>query len=110
MSGPKLTRRLLLETPERVPDGAGGFVESWVPLGTLWAEVTARSGRELGGGAAALSKVSYKITVRAAPYGSTARPKAEQRFREGVRLFRISAVAEDGPLYLTCFATEEVIA
>jgi len=35
MSAPVLSRRLVLEAPVRVPDGAGGVIESWASLGTL---------------------------------------------------------------------------
>ena len=58
------------------------------------------------------STVSWRITVRAAPYDSPSRPKPEQRFRAGSRIFRIVAVAEadHSARYLTCFAQEEVSA
>lgn len=107
-----LNRRLILEAPERLADGAGGFSEGWVPLGVLWAEVVARTGREKQGEAAPVSNVGYRITVRGAPVGDSNRPAPEQRFRDGARVFRILAVAErdaDGR-YLTCFAEEEVAA
>ena len=112
MSVPNLSHALILEAPERVSDGAGGFVEGWIALGTLWAEITARTGRETAGKGAPISRVAYKIVVRGAPFGAPSRPKPEQRFREGARLFRILAVAERDPegRYLTCFAEEEVAA
>ena len=49
--------------------------------------------------------------VRGAPYGSSERPKPQQRLRDGDRVFVIQAVAEwDGVgRYLTCFADEEVV-
>jgi len=105
-----LSRRLTLETPQRTADGAGGFSETWVELGTLWADVTARTGRERSDGTAQVSNTAYRITVRAAPYGSPSRPAPEHRFREGTRIFRIEAVAERDPhaRFLTCFAQEEV--
>ncbi|MDE4132104.1 head-tail adaptor protein [Phaeobacter sp. QD34_3] len=109
---PRLNRPLVLEDPQRLPDGAGGYVESWTALGTLWAEVTALSGRnaDLEGGSLSLQR--YRITVRAAPTGATSRPRPDQRFRDGVRLFRIDAVSEADARgrYLTCFALEEVAA
>ena len=110
MTGRKLNRQLTLEAPVRVADGAGGFSQSWTPLGTLWAEVTARSGREMAQGGQPASVVSYRIVVRGAPVGSPARPMAEQRFREGSRVFGILAVTEADGLgkYLTCYAQEEV--
>ena len=49
MSVPMLNRQLLLEDPVRIPDGAGGFAITWQPLGTLWAEVSARPGRDTQG-------------------------------------------------------------
>jgi len=110
MSGPpQLTRRLVLEEPQRLSDGAGGFAETWVVLGTLWAEVKAGSGRERAGEVTAVSRVPYRITVRGAPEGNLARPRPEQRFREGARVFRILAVSEADAQgrYLTCFAEEE---
>ncbi|MFW8593264.1 head-tail adaptor protein [Cribrihabitans neustonicus] len=110
MSGPRLTRRLVLEDPQRSGDGAGGFAEIWVALGTHWAEVNSLTGRAAAREGAHLSLQRYRITLRAAPAGSAARPRPDQRFRDGARVFRIDAVAEADPdgRYLTCFATEEV--
>jgi len=112
MNRPRLNRSLTLEAATRTPDGAGGFLEIWDVLGTLWAEVRAGTGREQARDFVTLSTVPYRITVRAAPEGAPSRPKPEQRFREGNRVFRILAVTEadaDGT-YLTCFAREEVVA
>jgi SPP1 family predicted phage head-tail adaptor len=109
---PRLTRALQLEAAERVPDGAGGFVESWVALGTLWAEIRPGAGDERAQDGATLSRVTWRIVVRAAPDGAPSRPEAGQRFRAGARLWRIVAVSESDATgaYLTCFATEEVAA
>ncbi|MFW8634277.1 head-tail adaptor protein [Cribrihabitans pelagius] len=106
----RLTRRLVLEDPQRSSDGAGGFTEAWVARGTLWAGVKALSGRTGAREGASVSLQRYRITLRAAPAGSAARPRPDQRFRDGSRVFRIDAVAESDPdgRYLTCFATEEV--
>ncbi|SFG28057.1 phage head closure protein [Sulfitobacter dubius] len=111
MSRPHLNRMLVLEVPQRANDGAGGYTEVWQPLGTLWAEVRARTGRETVKGGLAISRTGFKITVRAAPIGSVERPTAEQRFRDGTRIFVIRAVADHdvGGRYLTCFADEEVV-
>ncbi len=111
-SAPLMNRRLTLEAPVRVPDGAGGYTENWVVLGEHWAEVRARTGRERAEVGVPVSAVSYNIVVRAAPYGAASRPLPEQRFREDTRLFVIQAVAERDPegRFLTCFADEEVVA
>ncbi|MCX7565156.1 phage head closure protein [Sulfitobacter sp. F26169L] len=111
MSAPRLNRQLVLETPDMLSDGAGGYVKGWVPLGIMWAQVTPRSGRETAQGGAPVSRMAYRITVRGAPNGSDKRPAAEQRFREGERIFTIEAVSEADPAgrYLTCFAQEEQV-
>ncbi|KAB2884579.1 MAG: head-tail adaptor protein [Albidovulum sp.] len=112
MSAPRLSRRLVLEEAQRVPDGAGGHGLTWVAVGMLWGLIEAGAGRERAGEFVTLSSVGYQITVRAAPPGAPSRPKPEQRFREGARVFRITAVTEMEPdgRYLTCFAQEEVLA
>ena len=112
MSAPRLNRLLVLEGATRSADGAGGFSESWAALGELWAEVSARTGRERAGAGVLVSSVSYRIVVRAAPVGAASRPRPEQRFRDGTRLYVIQAVAEHDPdgRFLTCFADEEVAA
>lgn len=110
MSAPRLNRRLTLENPEQVPDGHGGFSESWTALGVHWAEVTPRTGRETTSVGVPVSRVAYRIIVRGAPSGDVARPVAGQRFRDGGRLFPIQAVTEHDirGQYLVCFADEEV--
>lgn len=110
MGSVRLNRQLVLEAPERVADGAGGWSESWAALGTLWADISARTGRDARGETAGLSVAPCRIIVRAAPVGAVSRPVPGQRFRDGTRVFAIHAVAEaDGSgRYLTCFAEEEV--
>lgn len=109
---PKLNRALVLEAPDRVPDGSGGYAATWRVLGTLWAELRPGSGRETAGRAVTLSRVPYRIIVRGSPQGSSARPQPDQRFRDGDRVFRILAVTEaDGQgRYLVCHAEEETVA
>lgn len=110
MSGVHLRRRMVLEQPGRDPDGAGGFVQTWEPLGEVWAEVTSLQGRETVEGGLALSRNQQRIVLRAAPQGSSMRPRPDQRLREGARIFTILAVSETDPAgrYLTCHTREEV--
>ena len=107
-----LNRRLVLEESMRVEDGAGGFTETWFAKGTLWALIKAGTGRERFGAATSLSTIPYRIVIRAAPYGAASRPRADQRFREGARLYSILGVSEYDldTRYLTCFAVEETAA
>lgn len=110
MNAQHLNRTLVLEGVVRTPDGAGGFSEAWIALGTLWAEVQPGSGSDVLGEERMLSAVPYRVLVRGTPVGAVSRPKAGQRFRENARLFLIQAVTErdqDGR-YLTCFVREEV--
>lgn len=106
-----LSRRLLLETRESTSDGAGGFAVSWRALGTVWADVQARSGREELHAGKPTSRVTSRIVVRAAPVGAASRPRPDQRFREGARIFNILAVAEYDPRgrYLAIDAEEGVL-
>lgn len=109
MRPPVLTRRVVLEEHFREDDGAGGYAERWEALGTLWAEIRAGTGREQAGPGVPMGRVAYRIIVPAALPGTLARPRPDQRLREGSRLFRILAVAEYDPrgAYLTCFCEEE---
>ena len=95
--GVDLTRALVLEERVRTPDGAGGFTLAWTALGTLWAEVAAGSGREAFVAGRPEGRVTYRILVRGAPVGARSRPRADQRFREGARVFDILSVAEADP-------------
>ena len=109
MSVVQLNRRLVLETPAQVSDGAGGIAFVWVQAGILWAEVVPGSGSDRAGVEVSLAKVPYRITVRSASVGSPARPRPDQRLSDGARVFVILAVTEQDAagLYLTCFAREE---
>ena len=74
--------------------------------------MTSLTGRAKVQGGVDLSVQRYRVTVWATPVGSASRPRPDQRFRDGSRLFLIHAVAEadsDGR-YLTCFVQEEAVA
>jgi len=110
MSGPHLNRRFVLEAPLRVAEGAGGFRQSWITLGEIWADVRARGGREGATAGVPTSQTSFVVTVRAAPIGSPERPIPKQRFRDGARVYAIQTVAErdTSGRYLICQVEEEV--
>jgi len=111
MKDVRLSRALVLEDRGGFPDGAGSLREEWNELGTVWAEMTPRTGRVTSGEEVALSRVKWRITVRAAPFGAPSRPEAGQRFREGERVFDIVSVVEGGPSakWLVCEAEEDRI-
>jgi head-tail adaptor len=105
----KLESKLSLETVVLSEDLTGGFEKTWVELGVIWGHVEARSGRIREARAGELSRMQFRIIVRAAPFSSGARPKAGQRFRDANRLYSIEAVAlaDASGLYLECWASEE---
>lgn len=89
-----LTRRMVLEARAAVPDGAGGSVEAWTELGAHWAALSAVSARERTVGARPVAAVTHRALIRFSEFGSPERPVADQRFREGERVFGILGVSE----------------
>lgn len=111
MTPPLLNRRLVLEAADGQPDGHGGFDRAWVSVGTLWGELRGTTGQDRERGEAALALASVRITLRASPPGSLARPVPGQRLREGARVFPVLAVvdADAAGRFLTCFCREEFV-
>lgn len=111
MSAPRLNRPLELQAAQRISDGAGGYIEQWQTLGTLWAELRAGTGRRAGAQALTVSRVPLRVIVRAAPVLAPSRPQPDQRFRDGARIYRIQAVADydaEGR-FLLCSCLEEEV-
>ncbi len=108
---PRLTRHLTLEAEESTPDQSGGFTSSWQQIGTLWAEIKPKTGREARGPNTPVSKVGYVIHVRGAPDGAPSRPQPGQRFSGHGRIYVIEAVTEYDPdgRFLTCHTTQETV-
>ncbi|MDO5704104.1 MAG: head-tail adaptor protein [Paracoccus sp. (in: a-proteobacteria)] len=109
MAAPRLTVPLTLESRDRQPDGMGGFIMDWRPLGRIWAEMKSGAGSAIRDEIGPVSAVGWRITVRATGADDPRRPRPGQRLRMGQRLFAIQAVAERDAQgrWLTCFATEE---
>lgn len=106
-----LSRRLTLEARDSQADGSGGFEVSWRELSTLWADVAARTGREDFIAGQARPRMKYRILVRGMPFGAPSRPRPDQRFRDGSRIFNILTVAELDAKgrYLEIYAEEGVL-
>ena len=106
---PNLSRLLILEAPQKTPDGGGGFEITGAEVGKLWAQVRSGTGRAGAGEASPVTRMDLRITCRAAPIGNAARPTAGQRFIEGTRIYAIQGVSDDSPSpnYITVFALEE---
>jgi SPP1 family predicted phage head-tail adaptor len=106
---PILNTELVLEEPQRISDGGGGFTTEWKPIGTLWAEVASvRAGERLAG-ERDVATATHRITIRNAPQGSPRRPRASCRFRSGSRTFAIHGVAPADlrGKYLSCWVVED---
>ena len=104
-----LSRKLVLEARVRGSDGAGGFDGGWAPLGTHWGEVRQGSARLERGEEMSRARAAYRIKLRAVSPNSPAYPQAGQRFREGVRIYKIRSVSMDTDArFLICFVDEEV--
>lgn len=106
-----LSQRLALETRVHAPDGGGGLRDSWIGLGVHYAAIQPVSGAETRVGSQQAQRVTHRVTIRSAPYGAGARPRADQRFRAGARVFDIKAVFE-GDLRgsrLTCLCEESLL-
>ena len=110
MSCFSLNRKLVLEERQNISDGAGGYDPAWAPLGSIWAHVKARTGRETVVGARDASLLRLRITVRGAPQGAPSRPRADQRFRDGARIYNILTVSEadDVGRFLMCDCAEAI--
>ncbi|MEO0343564.1 MAG: head-tail adaptor protein [Pseudomonadota bacterium] len=107
----ELTRRLVLEEPSRTPDGAGGFTELWSNLGYIWAQIEPIGAGTEGVPEGLGARLRTRITMRAAPVGSSRRPVTGQRLREGARAFEVEVVTEaEHPLYIWVWAREVTLA
>lgn len=107
VSAADLDAALVLETPQRVPDGGGGWEVSWLPLGTLWASMRAAGASEREHGARAYGRITHRVVVRAAAPQSPRRPRADQRLLARDRVLNVLAVAEaETPGFLVCWCEE----
>lgn len=105
---PLLRQRLVLESPSLNEDAGGGLSVVWTPLGAHYAAVSPASGAEVERQSQQAQRVTHRVTVRYAPMSGALRPRADQRFRAGERVFDIKAVFErDGRgRHLTCLCEE----
>ena len=83
----RLERRLVLEAPVEMPDGAGGVTRSYVAAASVWAEVAPLSSRgDLVAGVRGAT-ATHRILLRAGPAITT-----RHRLRDGTRVFTIVSI------------------
>lgn len=100
----RLRLRLILETPTRIADGAGGATVVWSEVATVPADVQPVKADERAIGEGEGDLALHRIIIR-----SRSDVAAGGRFRLGERIFRIRSVSdpqEDGR-YLVCLCEEE---
>lgn len=60
----RLNRRVQIEKPARVPNGAGGFVKGWEQIGKAWAEMIPLRGDEALEHSVQRATQIWKVTMR----------------------------------------------
>lgn len=106
MSAPSFTRmrrRLVLEAPQEIADGAGGVVRNFTAIATIWAAVGPVAAQADVTAERSGQKVSHRITIR-----HRADLTAAHRFVDDARVFEIRGIvdAEEAGRYLVVDAEE----
>src|SRR5690606_1569352 len=98
-----LRTRLVLQAVTSVPDGLGGFTESWSDVATVFARIEPAAADSRFGAGQTLEAVTHRITLRRR--GDVA---ADMRFAGGGRIFQIVAVHDPDASgrYLLCRTRE----
>ena len=107
MRAGKLRHRLIIESPQRASDGAGGAVVTWTQVASIWAHVTPVSARELRSAGQRAEKLTHRITLR---YRSGI--NATMRLVGEGRVFNIDAIINEDERdhWLVCFCVEGLTA
>lgn len=97
---------LALEEPMNSDDPGGGFYESWVSLGVVWAKIQPANALDAKRAEHFAGQVSHRIVVRRDPQQPI---RSGMRFVTALRIFRILAMydPDERGAMLMCL-TEEV--
>lgn len=87
-----LNQRATLEAMTLVPDGGGGYSESWQPFATVWVGVTPLSATDAASAGMLQSKVRHRLSLR-----RRSDIGAGQHVVTASRRFKIHAVLDKGP-------------
>ena len=98
-----LRRRLTLEAPSRSGDEGGAAAITWSAIGSVWAAVIPRIGREIVTADGQAARVTHEIEIRWRDDVTAA-----MRFRDGVAIYAIHAVHQRDELRrrLVCLVEE----
>jgi len=107
MRAGELRHRLVIEYPQRVSDGAGGAVISWLELATVWASIHPVSAGEQRSAGQRAEKTTHRITLR---YRTDV--NATMRFVGNGRIFQIETVINEAERdhWLVCSCVEGITA
>lgn len=86
-----LDRRLILQAPSEIGDGAGGVTRDYAPVTTLWGSVTPVSARGDVDAERLGAALRWRIVIRFRGDVTT-----RHRFVDGAHIYRIVAVRESG--------------
>ncbi len=102
-----LRHRLIIESPQRLSDGAGGAVVTWAQVASVWAHIKPVTAREFRSAEQRAEKVTHKITLR---YRSDI--NATMRLVGEGRIFNIEAIINEAERdqWLKCSCVEGVTA
>lgn len=84
-----LDRRLILQSPVEIPDGAGGVSRDYTAVGTLWGSVTTLGGRADIEAERPGAALRFRIVLRFRDDITT-----RHRLLDGAHIYRIVAVRE----------------
>jgi SPP1 family predicted phage head-tail adaptor len=99
----RFNRRIALEAPVEISDGAGGFNRTHEQVALLWAEVTSSTARGDVDAERLGAAVTHRIVIRAPRALST-----RHRFADGTRHYRIVAFRETDDRRLIEIQAEEL--
>ncbi|MEM7751417.1 MAG: phage head closure protein [Pseudomonadota bacterium] len=99
----RLRHRVTVQYPTRNEDDGGGATTAWVPLATVWAQIKARTGREIFQADSPTARGAFRVVIR---YRSDVDPT--MRLLWGDRVLEVLAVGdEDGTKrWLSCECEE----
>jgi len=101
-----LNRRVTIEAEQRVANGQGGWITSWEPVATVWAEMIPLRGDEALQANIVRSVQLWKVTIRHRPSVTTAH---RLRYRDLTLNIR-SAADPDGLRERTVMTAESGVA
>ena len=98
-----LRHRLVIEAPNRTPDGGGGVTENWLPLAHVWGSLEPSSGVETVIAEGVSSRVTHVVHIR---HRSDLAPA--MRLRLGTRVLDIIALIDidERRRHLKCLCSE----